>query len=96
MVTPARRCLTSHGTIRLLEVQSENQAAGTASIDDIVDRTDVSDKIPTAPGPRGPAGGRPPAGGQRLEVSDLTVLGGTGSAGTGSASGSAGPSVPGQ
>ncbi len=86
----------SRGQVRLLEVQSENQAAGTASIYAVVDQTYVNDKIST-----------PQADVVRLvadlqqvggvwKISDVTVLEGATPASTGTASGSAGSSVPGQ
>ena len=86
----------SRGQIRLLDVQSENQAAGTASVYAVVDQTYVNDKIST-----------PQADVVRLvadlqqvggvwKISDVTVLEGATPASTGTASGSAGSSVPGQ
>ncbi len=86
----------SRGQIRALYVQSENQAAGTASIYAVVDQTYVNNKIDT-----------PQADVVRLtanlqqvdgvwKIAEVTVLEGATPASTGSASGSAGSSVPGQ
>ena len=80
----------------LLEVQSENQAAGTASIYAVVDQTYVNDKIAT---PQADVV-RLVADLQRVggvwKISDVTVLEGATPASAGSASGSEGSSVPGQ
>ena len=86
----------SRGQIRYLEVQSENQAAGTASVYAVVDQTYVNNKITT-----------PQADVVRLianlkrvngvwKISGVTVLEGATPASAGSASGSSGPNVPGQ
>jgi hypothetical protein len=86
----------SRGQIRYVAVQSENQAAGTASVYAVVDQTYVNNKITT-----------PQADVVRLiadlkqvngvwKISDVTVLEGATPASAGSASGSAGSSVPGQ
>ena len=86
----------SRGQIRSLEVQSENQGAGTASVYAVVDQTYVNNKITS-----------PQADVVRLiadlqqvggvwKISDVTVLEGATPASAGSASGSAGSTVPGQ
>jgi len=86
----------SRGQIRYLEVQSENQGAGTASVYAVVDQTYVNDKITS-----------PQADVVRLiadlqqvggvwKISNVTVLEGATPASAGSASGSAGSTVPGQ
>jgi hypothetical protein len=86
----------SRGQIRYIAVQSENQAAGTASVYAVVDQTYVNNKISS-----------PQADVVRLvadlkqvngvwKISDVTVLEGATPASTGSASGSAGSNVPGQ
>lgn len=86
----------SRGQVRLLEVQSENQAAGTASVYAVVDQTYVNNKITT-----------PQSDVVRLvadleqvsgvwKISDVTVLEGATPASAGGASGSAGSNVPGQ
>jgi len=86
----------SRGQIRYVAVQSENQGAGTASVYAVVDQTYVNNKITT-----------PQADVVRLvadlkqvngvwKISDVTVLEGATPASAGSASGSAGSSVPGQ
>jgi hypothetical protein len=86
----------SRGQVRALEVQSEDQAAGTASIYAVVDQTYVNDKIDT-----------PQADVVRLtadlqqvggvwKIADVTVLEGATPGSVGSASGSAGSNVPGQ
>jgi hypothetical protein len=86
----------SRGQIRYVAVQSENQGAGTASVYAVVDQTYVNNKITS-----------PQADVVRLvadlkqvngvwKISDVTVLEGATPASAGSASGSAGSSVPGQ
>jgi hypothetical protein len=86
----------SRGQIRYLEVQSENQGAGTASVYAVVDQTYVNNKISS-----------PQADVVRLiadlqqvggvwKISNVTVLEGATPASAGSASGSAGSTVPGQ
>jgi hypothetical protein len=86
----------SRGQIRYLAVQSENQGAGTASVYAVVDQTYVNNKITS-----------PQADVVRLvadlkvvngvwKISEVTVLEGANPTSTGSASGSAGSSVPGQ
>jgi hypothetical protein len=86
----------SRGQIRYLAVQSENQGAGTASVYAVVDQTYVNSKITS-----------PQADVVRLvadlkqvngvwKISNVTVLEGATPASAGSASGSAGSSVPGQ
>jgi hypothetical protein len=86
----------SRGQIRYVVVQSENQGAGTASVYAVVDQTYVNNKITS-----------PQADVVRLvadlkqvngvwKISDVTVLEGATPASAGSASGSAGSSVPGQ
>jgi hypothetical protein len=86
----------SRGQIRYVAVQSENQAAGTASVYAVVDQTYVNNKITS-----------PQADVVRLvadlkqvngvwKISDVTVLEGATPASAGSASGSAGSNVPGQ
>ena len=86
----------SRGQIRFDEVQSENQAAGTASVYAVVDQTYVNNKITT-----------PQADVFRLiadlkrvngvwKISNVTVLEGANPASAGTASGSAGSNVPGQ
>jgi hypothetical protein len=86
----------SRGQIRALYVESENQAAGTASIYAVVDQTYVNNKITT-----------PQADVVRLvislqnlsgtwKISNVTVLEGATPGSAGSPSGSAGSSVPGQ
>ncbi len=86
----------SRGEIRLVEVQSENQGAGTASVYAVVDQTYVNNKITS---PQADVV-RLVADLQRVggvwKISDVTVLEGATPAGAGSASGSAGSSVPGQ
>jgi hypothetical protein len=86
----------SRGQIRYVAIQSENQAAGTASVYAVVDQTYVNNKITS-----------PQADVVRLiadlkqvngvwKISDVTVLEGATPASAGSASGAAGSSVPGQ
>jgi hypothetical protein len=86
----------SRGQIRYVAVQSENQAAGTASVYAVVDQTYVNNKITS-----------PQADVVRLvadlkqvngvwKISQVTVLEGATPASAGSASGSAGSNVPGQ
>ena len=86
----------SRGQIRYVAVQSENQAAGTASVYAVVDQTYVNNKISS-----------PQADVVRLiadltrvggvwKISDVTVLEGATPASAGSASGSSGSNVPGQ
>jgi hypothetical protein len=86
----------SRGQVRYLAVQSENQGAGTASVYAVVDQTYVNNKITS-----------PQADVVRLvadlsrvngvwKISDVTVLEGATPASAGTASGSAGSSVPGQ
>ncbi len=86
----------SRGQIRYLEVQSENQGAGTASVYAVVDQTYVNNKITS-----------PQADVVRLiadlqqvggvwKISNVTVLEGATPASASSASGSAGSTVPGQ
>jgi hypothetical protein len=86
----------SRGQIRYVAVQSENQGAGTASVYAVVDQTYVNNKITS-----------PQADVVRLvadlkqvngvwKISDVTVLEGATPTSAGSASGSAGSSVPGQ
>ena len=86
----------SRGQIRYVAVQSENEAAGTASVYAVVDQTYVNNKISS-----------PQADVVRLvadlkqvngvwKISAVTVLEGATPASTGSASGSAGSNVPGQ
>jgi hypothetical protein len=86
----------SRGQIRFNEVQSENQAAGTASVYAVVDQTYVNNKITT-----------PQADVFRLiadlkkvngvwKISNVTVLEGANPASAGTASGSSGSNVPGQ
>jgi hypothetical protein len=86
----------SRGQIRYVAVQSENRAAGTASVYAVVDQTYVNNKITS-----------PQADVVRLvadlkqvngvwKISDVTVLEGATPASAGSASGSAGSNVPGQ
>jgi hypothetical protein len=86
----------SRGQIRFDEVQSENQAAGTASVYAVVDQTYVNNKFTT-----------PQADVFRLiadlkrvngawKISDVTVLEGANPASAGTASGSSGSNVPGQ
>jgi hypothetical protein len=86
----------SRGQVRYLEVQQENDPPGTASVYAVIDQTYVNDKIST-----------PQSDVVRLiadlqqvngawKISDVTVLEGATPASTGSASGSAGSSVPGQ
>jgi hypothetical protein len=86
----------SRGQIRYVAVQSEDRAAGTASVYAVVDQTYVNNKITT-----------PQADVVRLiadlkqvngvwKISDVTVLEGATPASAGSASGSAGSNVPGQ
>ena len=86
----------SRGQIRYLAVQSENQGAGTASVYAVVDQTYVNNKItsPQADVVRLVAGLKQVGG--VWKISDVTVLEGATPASTGSASGSAGSSVPGQ
>jgi hypothetical protein len=86
----------SRGQIRYLEVQSENQAAGTASIYAVVDQTYVNNKIasPQADVVRLVADLQQVGGVWR--ISNVTVLEGATPASQGSASGSSGSSVPGQ
>jgi hypothetical protein len=86
----------SRGQIRYLEVQKDDPAAGTASIYAVIDQTYVNTKIST-----------PQSDVVRLiadlkqvngtwKISNVTVLEGATPASAGSASGSAGSSVPGQ
>ena len=86
----------SRGQIRFNEVQSENQAAGTASVYAVVDQTYVNNKITT-----------PQSDVFRLiadlkmvngvwKISNVTVLEGANPASAGTASGSSGSNVPGQ
>jgi hypothetical protein len=86
----------SRGQVRALDVQSENQAAGTASVYAVVDQTYVNDKINT---PQADVV-RLTADLQRVDgvwkISDVTVLEGATPGSQGSASGSAGSNVPGQ
>jgi len=86
----------SRGQVRLLEVQSEDQAAGTASVYAVVDQTYVNNKIDT---PQSDVV-RLVADLQQVDgvwkISDVTVLEGATPASAGTASGSAGSSVPGQ
>jgi hypothetical protein len=86
----------SRGQIRYLEVQSENQAAGTASIYAVVDQTYVNNKIasPQADVVRLVADLQRVGGVWR--ISNVTVLEGATPASQGSASGSSGSTVPGQ
>ena len=77
-------------------MQSENQGAGTASVYAVVDQTYVNNKITT---PQADVV-RLIADLQRVDgvwkISDVTVLEGATPGSTGSASGSAGSTVPGQ
>ena len=86
----------SRGQIRYLEVQSENQGDGTASVYAVIDQTYVNNKITS-----------PHADVVRLisdlqqvggvwKISNVTVLEGATPASASSASGSAGSTVPGQ
>ena len=86
----------SRGQIRYLEVQSENQAAGTASIYAVVDQTYVNNKIasPQADVVRLVADLQQVGGVWR--ISNVTVLEGATPASQGSASGSSGSNVPGR
>jgi hypothetical protein len=86
----------SRGQIRYLDVQSENQGAGTASVYAVVDQTYVNNKItsPQADVVRLVADLKQVGG--VWKISDVTVLEGATPASTGSASGSAGSNVPGQ
>ncbi len=86
----------SRGQIRYLEVQSENQGAGTASVYAVVDQTYVNDKItsPQADVVRLVADLQQVGG--VWKISNVTVLEGATPASAGSASGSSGSTVPGQ
>jgi hypothetical protein len=86
----------SRGQIRYVVVQSENQSAGTASVYAVVDQTYVNNKItsPQADVVRLVADLKQVGG--VWKISDVTVLEGATPASAGSASGSAGSSVPGQ
>ncbi len=86
----------SRGQIRYVAVQSENPAAGTASVYAVVDQTYVNNKIasPQADVVRLVADLKQVAG--VWKISGVTVLEGATPASTGSASGSAGSNVPGQ
>ncbi|HEY5384702.1 MAG TPA: hypothetical protein VIJ56_05655 [Acidimicrobiales bacterium] len=86
----------SRGQIRYVAVQSENQGAGTASVYAVVDQTYVNNKItsPQADVVRLVAALKQVNG--VWKISDVTVLEGATPASAGSASGSAGSSVPGQ
>jgi hypothetical protein len=86
----------SRGQIRYLAVQSENQAAGTASIYAVIDQTYVNNKItsPQADVVRLTANLKQVNG--VWKISDVTVLEGASPASTGTASGSSGSNVPGQ
>jgi hypothetical protein len=86
----------SRGQIRYLEVQSEDQGAGTASVYAVVDQTYVNDKItsPQADVVRLIADLQQVGG--EWKISNVTVLEGATPASAGSPSGSAGSSVPGQ
>ncbi len=86
----------SRGQIRYLEVQSENQGAGTASVYAVVDQTYVNDKItsPQADVVRLVADLQQVGG--VWKISGVTVLEGATPASAGSASGSSGSTVPGQ
>jgi len=86
----------SRGQIRYVAVQSENQAAGTASVYAVVDQTYVNNKIssPQADVVRLIAGLTRVGG--VWKISDVTVLEGATPASAGSASGSSGSNVPGQ
>jgi hypothetical protein len=86
----------SRGQIRYLAVQSEDEAAGTASVYAVVDQTYVNDKISS---PQADVV-RLVADLQRVDgvwkISGVTVLEGADPASAGSASGSSGSNVPGQ
>ena len=86
----------SLGQIRALYVQPEDQAAGTATIYAVVDQTYVNNKVDT---PQADVV-RLPANLQQVDgvwkIADVTVLEGATPGSAGSASGSAGSSVPGQ
>jgi hypothetical protein len=86
----------SRGQIRYDEVQSENEAAGTASVYAVVDQTYVNNKINT---PQADVV-RLTADMQRVngvwKISNVTVLEGATPSSTGTPSDSAGSSVPGQ
>jgi hypothetical protein len=86
----------SRGQIRYVAIQSENQGAGTASVYAVVDQTYVNNKItsPQADVVRLVADLKLVGG--AWKISGVTVLEGATPASTGSASGSAGSSVPGQ
>ncbi len=86
----------SRGQIRALYVESENQAAGTASIYAVVDQTYVNNKFttPQADVVRLTANLRQVGG--VWKIADVTVLEGATPGSVGSASGSSGSSVPGQ
>ncbi len=86
----------TRGQVRLLEVQSENDAQTTASVYAVVDEVYVNNKINT---PQSDVV-RLVVGLQKVgsvwKISDVNVLEGPNPASAGSASGSAGSSVPGQ
>jgi len=86
----------SRGQIRYLEVQKDDPGAGTASIYAVIDQTYVNNKIST---PQSDVV-RLTADLQQVngawKISNVTVLEGATPASVGSASGSAGSSVPGQ
>jgi hypothetical protein len=86
----------SRGQIRYVVVQSENQSAGTASVYAVVDQTYVNNKItsPQADVVRLVADLKQVKG--VWKISGVTVLEGATPASAGTASGSAGSSVPGQ
>jgi hypothetical protein len=86
----------SRGQIRALEVQSENQAAGTASIYAVVDQTYVNDKINTPQADVVRLTADLQQAGGVWKISDVTVLEGATPASVGSPSGSSGSNVPGQ
>ena len=86
----------SRGQVRYLAVQTENQAAGTASVYAVVDQTYVNNKIssPQADVVRLVADLQQVGG--VWKISNVTVLEGATPASAGSSSGSSGSSVPGQ
>jgi hypothetical protein len=86
----------SRGQVRALYIQSENEAAGTATVYAVVDQTYVNDKINS---PQADVV-RLVANLQRVngvwKIADVTVLEGANPSSVGTASGSAGSSVSGQ
>jgi hypothetical protein len=86
----------SRGQIRYLEVQQENQAAGTASIYAVVDQTYVNNKISTPQADVVRLTADLQQAGGVWKISNVTVLEGATPGSVGSPSGSSGSNVPGQ